>query len=219
MTEKHYTVLECTNPDCRFRFSNEVGAVVLENCPCCQSPLASRWTHYSNSNRTLESRSNTHRKVVAVLDGIRSTLNVGSMFRTADGAGINHIYLCGLTATPDHPKLSKTGLGAEWSIPWSHHPNVLDLVSDLKRGGFFIAALEGCEDSIPLYALSSPLPDPIALVVGNEVSGIDPAVLDLADARLFLPMAGYKRSLNVAVAFGIAAYTLCYQQPTILPAS
>jgi len=144
----------------------------------------------------------------ALLDNVRSTFNVGSIFRSADGAGLQHLYLCGITPTPDHPKLAKTALGAESNVPWSQHRNALDLAAMLQAQGYQLWALETTATALPLQA-APPLPAKgVVLVVGNEVTGVDPALLARCTQVVALPMDGQKRSLNVAVAFGIASYTL-----------
>lgn len=147
------------------------------------------------------------RNVVAVLDNIRSIQNVGGIFRSADGAGITHLYLCGITAQPTHPKIPKVALGSEKSVAWSYHINALELVRDLQAQGLSIWALEGGERAQNLTE-SVCDEETIALVVGNEVTGVDLDILELADRVVALPMRGVKASLNVATAFGIAAYYL-----------
>jgi tRNA G18 (ribose-2'-O)-methylase SpoU len=146
-----------------------------------------------------------------LLDNIRSVLNVGSMFRTADGAGIQHVHLCGITPTPDNRKLAKTALGAEDHVPWTHHNDGTAAAALLKDLGFQLWALEGGPGAEFLFdVVTEPLEGPLVLVVGNEVSGIDPGILAHCHRILQIPMMGVKNSLNVAVAFGIAAYALQY---------
>jgi tRNA G18 (ribose-2'-O)-methylase SpoU len=145
----------------------------------------------------------------ALLDNVRSTFNVGSIFRCADGAGVQHLYLCGASPTPDHPKLAKTALGAERAVTWSYHTNALDLVEKLQQCEMSIWALEANERAESLFGASGlSIRKPTLLVVGSEVAGVDPAVLHHCERVFALPMFGSKRSLNVAIAFGIAVYTL-----------
>jgi tRNA G18 (ribose-2'-O)-methylase SpoU len=143
---------------------------------------------------------------------VRSLFNVGSIFRSADGAGLRHLYLCGVTPTPDHPKLGKTALGAEKQVAWSHHRNAVILAEELRAAGWTLWALEtgAAAESIFTVALPRPpLPQPpLVLVAGGEVTGVDPDVLALCARRVAIPMAGRKESLNVAVAFGVAAVIL-----------
>ena len=160
---------------------------------------------------------------IAVLDNIRSLHNVGSIFRTADGAGIKKIYLCGITPAPvdsfgkSRQQLVKTSLGAEKSVEWDVSTRstgsgqarsaraTIKLLERLKKDGYKILAVEQSKKSIPYYKFSSRSPK-LCLVVGNEVNGLPPSVLKLADKILEIPMLGNKESLNVSVAFGIAAY-------------
>jgi tRNA G18 (ribose-2'-O)-methylase SpoU len=131
------------------------------------------------------------------------------MFRTADGAGIRHIHLCGITPAPDHPKIAKTALGAEFVVPWTQHWDAVSTTAALKTAGLKIWVLERGGQSQSIFEVLTDLPtSTILLVVGNEVSGVDPGILELGDRVLHLPMQGAKHSLNVSVAFGIAVYTL-----------
>lgn len=143
----------------------------------------------------------------ALLDNVRSVYNVGSIFRSADGAGLGTLYLCGVTPTPDNPKLAKTALGAHNTVRWESWPNAVDLARRLLAEGCHLWALEEGTRAEPLLAAPPP-PIPTVLVVGSEVTGIDPGLLDLCERTLAIPMFGAKRSLNVATAFGIAAVIL-----------
>jgi tRNA G18 (ribose-2'-O)-methylase SpoU len=144
-----------------------------------------------------------------LLDNIRSAWNVGSMLRSADGAGVRRVHLCGISPTPDNPKTFKTALGAETAVYWSYHPNSLNAANALKSQGLRLWALEGGPGATSIFQAVRTLDSrPIALVVGNEVSGIDPELLSSCEQVVSIPMAGYKRSLNVAIAFGIAVYIL-----------
>ena len=225
-----YVIRQCLDPACRFRYPVDEGASGPDMpCPRCGQPteVAARFpVRPGTPPGRSPSRPPTHR-VEALLDNIRSIYNVGSIFRTADGAGIQRLHLCGITPTPDHPKVAKTALGAEQVVPWRAYNNAVDAVMALKAEGFVILVLEeGVDEDQKLSFLEKPslsgrFPDqkpsfleklgfseeaPILLVVGNEIVGIDPGVLALADQRLVIPMRGVKRSLNVATAFGIAAY-------------
>jgi len=124
---------------------------------------------------------------------------------------VNKIHLCGTTPTPEHPKMAKTGLGAEIQIPWQYHRNGLDLVKNLQSQGVRVIALEAAPQSVSLFSART-FPHPswssTLLVIGNEISGVDPLILETADVVLSIPMRGVKSSLNVAVAFGIAVYTI-----------
>ncbi len=139
------------------------------------------------------------------LDSIRSVHNVGALFRTADGAGFDAIFCGGYSPTPDDMRLSKVALGAEKSIPWEKCENAEEKIEVLKKQGILIFALEtGGED---LFSAEIPKQD-FALVVGHEVFGISPEVLEKCDRVFSLPMYGIKESLNVSVAGGIALYEI-----------
>ena len=144
-----------------------------------------------------------------VLDNIRSAWNVGSIFRSADGFGLTHAYLCGITPTPESEAVTKTALGAEETVTWSYHKDAVKLVRGLKREGCQVWALEEHERAVPLAAFAHNESSASAiLIIGSEVTGVDPDLLELSDLIFHIPMHGEKSSFNVAVAFGIAAYQL-----------
>jgi tRNA G18 (ribose-2'-O)-methylase SpoU len=145
--------------------------------------------------------------VSVVAHNIRSIYNVGALFRTGDAARIEHLYVTGYTGTPDHKDLHKTALGAQDLVPWSTEDDVFELLEDLRSQGYTIAALELTDASQPPAALAADA-FPLALVLGNEVHGIDREVLAACDVALEIPQYGAKQSLNVSVAFGIAVYDL-----------
>lgn len=134
------------------------------------------------------------------------------MFRTADGAGVNKIYLTGYTACPPHPQLDKVSLGAEKWVAWEHKTNTVPLIKKLKHLGYTVVALEKTKKSVNIYTWQPA--SPVVLVVGNEVDGVSPAILKLCDRVVHLPMHGQKNSLNVSVAAGAAMY---YISSKILP--
>lgn len=143
-----------------------------------------------------------------VCDNIRSAFNVGALFRTADAAGVTKIYLCGYTPCPPRSEIEKVALGAEKIVPWEHVAQTWRLLERLRQQGIQVVALENNLE-LPTTDYREFVPQfPIALVLGNEVTGLSSALLRRADAILTLPMHGKKESLNVAVAFGIAAYRL-----------
>lgn len=146
--------------------------------------------------------------LVFVLDNIRSALNVGSVFRTADAFALAHVYLCGITAQPPHRDILKTALGADESIQWSYHAQTLEAIQLLKAQGYQIFALEQASTTTLLHDLQVDKRHPVALVLGNEVSGVDQAVMDHCDGVLEIPQFGTKHSLNVSVCAGIAAWEL-----------
>jgi 23S rRNA (guanosine2251-2'-O)-methyltransferase len=212
ISEPEFQIFQCTNALCRLRFPNNLTQRLMESCPICGAPLTPQGNPFTNLKRlpseTLDFSHSTA-KIEVLLENLRSTLNVGSIFRTADGAGVSHVYCCGTTPTPQHPKIEKTSLGAEGFLPWTYRLNALDLVEERKSAGWQIVSIEASTRAASIF--SNPLQKgaaPVLLVVGNEVSGIDPAIIDASDQVLYIPMLGKKTSLNVAVAFGIAVYTL-----------
>ncbi len=145
--------------------------------------------------------------LIGMLDNIRSLYNVGSMFRTADGAMVQELYLAGYTPLPPRKEIEKTALGATRSVPWKHFPDPREAVRAARSGGLRIFILEQTTQSRPYYTVE-PADFPICLVVGNELTGITPEVVAEADAAIEIPMFGTKHSLNAAVAFGIAVFAL-----------
>lgn len=207
--------LECRDDNCRFRFPASAAEAVRLRCPRCGGPL--RTATMAHRGVSAGAAPVFGPDTVALLDNIRSIHNVGSMFRTADGAGIARLHLAGITATPDHPNLAKAALGAHETVDWVYHPNGVDAAAHLKVGGFTLWALERNRAGLPeasLFDIAPPV-GPLALVVGNEKAGIDPAILELCERVCSLPMRGQKSSLNVAVAFGIAAYHVRFARPAL----
>lgn len=199
---------QCQNDACRFRFPAPAGSDEGRQCPECGA-LTDFVGEAFAAHSPQVSPDGSGPFVEALLDNIRSVFNVGAMFRTADGAGLRRLYLCGITATPRHPKVAKTALGAEQTTPWTRHRNALDAAQQLQEQGAQLWALERREGSQNLFSTSPRKADaPIVLVVGNERAGIDPQLLARCNRVLHIPMAGKKESLNVAIAFGVAAYYL-----------
>lgn len=158
--------------------------------------------------------------MIAILHNIRSAHNVGSMFRTADAAGIEKIYLCGITPAPvdrfgrPHKEIAKVALGAERTVAWEGVKSTASLIKKLKKGGFTVCAMEQHAQSVPYNKIRLAKKElaQTALMVGNEVEGLSPALLKYADTILEIPMRGKKESLNVGVAFGIVAFLLTTQR-------
>jgi tRNA G18 (ribose-2'-O)-methylase SpoU len=151
-------------------------------------------------------RSERH-PVVGVIEDVRSLYNVGSCFRTADAMLLQKLVLTGYTPSPPRREISKTALGATESVPWEYIRDPLEAIASLKSEGYRIYALELTSSSLPLDHLSD-LDYPLALVVGNEITGVGQRTLDHCDGAIEIPMYGVKHSLNVAVAFGIAVWEL-----------
>jgi len=148
----------------------------------------------------------TKKQIYIIAHNIRSLHNVGSIFRTSDGAGVSKIYLTGYTGCPPRKEIAKTAIGADEWIKWEYHQDPLSVIQELKKEGFQILALEKNETSTDIRAFESA--DKICLILGNEIDGVSDELLSYADAVLEIPMRGQKVSLNVSVAFGIAIYAL-----------
>lgn len=148
------------------------------------------------------------RPCVLVLDNVRSLHNVGSMFRSADGFGLSHMYLCGITGTPPHRDIHKTALGAENSLPWSHHADTAALCARLKAEGYRLIAIEQAEGSVSLRDFKTNPDVKTALIFGNEVDGVSEAVLAHCDHCIEIPQFGTKHSFNVSVCAGIVLWEL-----------
>ena len=202
--------LECSNPDCAFRFPLDLSQFKGLICPRCGAALIDSASQSDQWDPRWAAPSNLD--FVGVLDNIRSAHNVGSIFRTAEGVGMSHLYLCGLSPSPKvNSAVAKAALGAENRLDWSEEANAPRLLRQLKADGYHIIVLEALPQAENVFSLNESLlkkNNKIALVAGNEPAGVDPAVIALADQILFIPMAGVKSSLNVSVAFGITAYTL-----------
>ena len=147
----------------------------------------------------------TRHPVVVVINNIRSVHNVGSIFRTADAAWVEHIHICGYSPTPRHKGVLKTALGAEASVPWSYHTDIHGALDQLAQAGYTLAALEITDTPRFAHDLDA-IHFPLALVLGNEVIGVDDDVLARCPLSLEIPQYGMKQSMNVSVAFGIAAF-------------
>ncbi len=145
--------------------------------------------------------------VTLIVDNVRSVHNTGSIFRTSDGALIERIVLTGITATPDHPQIHKTALGAQDTVPWNYEPGATVAIERLRKSGYTIASLELTDSSMPVSAVTRNQ-FPLCLIIGNEISGVDQTLIDQSDCALSIPQYGAKHSLNVAVACGIAVFEL-----------
>jgi 23S rRNA (guanosine2251-2'-O)-methyltransferase len=205
-------VYACTRPSCGLRFTLSVGDLSgrlthPQLCPACRAPLDQIGETFSRLDVQAVPQGVQGPELEVLLDNIRSAWNVGSMLRTCDGAGVRKVHLCGVTSAPDNPKVAKTALGAERSLPWAFSTNGVTAARSLKEKGMRLWALEGGSRSASLFeAVPDLAGSPMVLVAGNELSGVDPGIMDLCERVVCLPMQGIKGSLNVAVAFGIAVY-------------
>lgn len=146
--------------------------------------------------------------LIIVLDNIRSLHNIGSVFRTSDAFRIESIYLCGITATPPHPEMHKTALGAEFTVNWKYVNNTVEAVDNLKREGYVVYSVEQAEGSIMLNDIELDRQKKYAVVMGNEVKGVQQEVIDHSDGCIEIPQYGTKHSLNVSVTAGIVIWDL-----------
>ena len=155
--------------------------------------------------------------LVVVLDHVRSLYNVGSVFRTADAFRLSGVCLCGITAVPPHPEIHKTALGAEESVEWRYFADTLDAVSWLRESGYEIIAVEQCEGSTRLNDFRIEKGQRYAIVLGNEVKGVQQSVVDVCDLCLEIPQYGTKHSMNVSVTAGIVIWELVKQKIQTFP--
>ncbi|MCC6499923.1 MAG: RNA methyltransferase [Anaerolineales bacterium] len=212
MPERSFEIRVCKS--CGLRYPLVMGSAPGIRCPICmgETRVAHRGGLVFERRLSVPldraaARANGSKCNAVLLDNIRSAWNVGSMLRSAEGFGFAHAYLCGITPTPENDAVRKTALGAEDSLPWSYHKDAVKLVKGLKAKGWTIYGLEENKYARPLHEAALTNRD-IALIVGSEITGVDPGLLSLCDAVFYIPMRGEKKSFNAAVAFGVAAYAL-----------
>lgn len=150
-----------------------------------------------------EYKSSEKSPLIIIADNVRSMHNVGSIFRTSDAFLVEKIYLCGITPTPPHREIQKTALGATESVDWQYAENTLDVVNQLKKEGWTILALEQTTNSVMLDELKIEKGEKIAIVLGNEVEGVNQEVINLCHKAVEIPQFGTKHSFNVSVSCGI----------------
>lgn len=201
------------------RFPVDEGSPLGASCPHCGGPTSFADEAYE-THEVARSAEIARPRIGVLLDNVRSLTNVGSIFRTADGVGAELVVLGGITPTPAHPKLAKTSLGAEASVPWRFDADASRAAAACIVEGWELWALEAGPRATSLFELPPRSADapPLMLVCGHEVSGIDPRIVALCERVVFLPMAGIKGSLNVSVAFGVAAYAVRHDARHVRPA-
>lgn len=153
-----------------------------------------------------EFRQSEKTPVSVILDDIRSLNNIGSIFRTSDAFRIEHIYLCGITATPPHPDIHKTALGAEDSVEWSKEEDVSTLIARLQEQGVIVSAIEQVHGSVSLEKFNVERGKRYAIIMGNEIKGVSQAAVDAADYCIEIPQSGTKHSLNVSTSTAITLW-------------
>ncbi|MEN8857125.1 MAG: RNA methyltransferase [Flavobacteriaceae bacterium] len=146
--------------------------------------------------------------IIVVLDNIRSLNNVGSVFRTCDAFLIEKIYLCGITATPPNKEIHKTALGATESVTWEHFENTVDVVKKLKSENVKVLSIEQAENSTKLNTFLPEKNQKYAIVMGNEVKGVQQEVINVSDLCVEIPQLGTKHSLNISVTTGVVLWDL-----------
>ena len=144
--------------------------------------------------------------LVVVMDNVRSMYNVGSIFRTCDAFSVERLLLCGITACPPHKEIAKTALGATESVDWAHYATTVEAVTELKQQGYKVLAVEQVDTSVMLDRMEVSGDEKTAIVLGNEVFGVDDEVLALCDGAIEIPQNGTKHSLNVSIAGGIVIW-------------
>lgn len=149
--------------------------------------------------------------LVVVLDEVRSLHNIGAVFRTSDAFLVNCIYLCGITATPPHPEMHKTALGAEYTVDWKYFKRTQDAVNELHNDGYTVLAIEQCAGSTLLDELVLEKGRKYAIVLGNEVKGVQQEVVYMCDGCIEIPQFGTKHSLNVSVTAGIMIWEFAHK--------
>ena len=159
-------------------------------------------------NRVDESTFKDQKKfpIIVVLDDIRSFNNVGSFFRTSDAFNIEKIYLCGITPLPPHRDIQKTALGATETVEWEHRESIVELIKELKSLGKTICSVEQAEKTLMLNHSDQIASEDLVLVFGNEVNGVNQAIIDLSDYIIEIPQYGTKHSLNVSVCAGVVLW-------------
>lgn len=204
MTEDVF--VQCSQAACATRFVAPPGTP----CPFCHQATRIMAQRYPNVVRQRP----VQRVLHVVFDGVRSALNVGVMLRTAEALGVACAYHCGITPAADHPKVAKAALGAQMRVTAEAHRDAVAVVTRLVAQGLHVVALENTAAAADLYDLleSQQLASELVIVVGNEVAGVDPAVLALCHHVVALPMLGDKNSLNVGHAFAAAAFALTHSR-------
>jgi 23S rRNA (guanosine2251-2'-O)-methyltransferase len=146
--------------------------------------------------------------IIVVLENIRSAYNVGSVFRTGDAFLIEAVYIIGYSAVPPHKEIKKTALGAEESVTWKHFKNAGEAIADLREQGYKVFAVEQAEGSTSLENLQQQPGEKIAVIFGNEVTGVEQTTIAASDGCIEIPQLGMKHSLNIATAAGVVLWEL-----------
>ncbi|MEI6289260.1 MAG: TrmH family RNA methyltransferase [Chloroflexota bacterium] len=197
--ENSFEIRVCQNPSCGLRYPLITGHPFGERCPACLGDTKKVFSR-DLFPEMAELKKTPVTEIHLLLDNIRSAWNVGSIFRTADCFGVKRIYLCGITPTPENPSVKKTALGAVDFIPWSYSRNAVQTVENLLKAAPHVWALEQDHRSVLLEPIGVVFETPILLILGNEVTGVDPILLNLCEKIVQIPMLVENRSLNVEAA-------------------
>lgn len=207
--KQSFEIRVCLNPNCGLRYPLLEGHTFGTRCPHCLGATQVVAKQEIGDEPAKPEFKGVEKRLAVLLDNIRSAWNVGSILRSADGFGFAHAYLCGITSTPEQDAVKKTSLGAQEFVAWSYHKDAVKLVEGLKQEGWKVIALEEGKHAVSISQVAdSQFPKPVVLIAGSEITGVDPGLLALADDICYIPMRGQKRSFNVAVAFGVAAFTI-----------
>jgi 23S rRNA (guanosine2251-2'-O)-methyltransferase len=155
-----------------------------------------------------EFRQSEKNQIIVVLENIRSAYNVGSVYRTADAFLLQSLYICGYTAHPPHKEIKKTALGAEETVDWRYFNKSSEAIEELRKEGYKVFAVEQAADSCPLQQVEFDKNGKVAVIFGNEVSGVEQSTLALCDGCIEIPQLGMKHSLNIATAAGVVLWEL-----------
>jgi 23S rRNA (guanosine2251-2'-O)-methyltransferase len=192
------------------KISNSINAILFLNFsyfPITFAPMSEKKSMPDLNRLSVQDfQQATKTPIVIVLDNVRSMNNVGSVFRTADGFALEAIYLCGFTPQPPHRDIQKTALGATETVQWQHVQHTLDAVQTLQQNGYTIIAIEQVHNSISLEKYVIDKTKKYALILGNEVEGIEETVIKKCDAVIEIPQAGTKHSFNISVSMGIVSW-------------
>jgi 23S rRNA (guanosine2251-2'-O)-methyltransferase len=209
-TLSHSVLRQCRNPECKFRFPDTNFLETKIPCPICNTSTDLIQRIDLSIDERIKNSWQIPIEFASVLDNIRSVYNVGAIFRTALGFGLRKIYLCGITPTPNHKNFNKTSLGAERYVYWEKSLNCVEQCKVLQNDGYKIISIETSDNAISILNVNKKTItwNKIAVVVGNEISGVDPQVIALSNLVISIPINGANKSFNVTTAFGIAVYHL-----------
>lgn len=186
----------------------------IYSTPECELLLRMRKLTMEELNRKSieEFRQSEKLPIIVVLENVRSAYNVGSVFRTSDAFLLEAIYICGYTAYPPHKEIKKTALGAEETVEWKYFKKTNEAIEELRKGNYRIYSVEQAIDSHPLQQIKFEKNEKLAVVFGNEVTGVEQSTIELTDGCIEIPQLGMKHSLNIATAVGVVLWEFVRQR-------